>query len=103
MASDLLFMCVVVGWLLLTLSIFLTLFSRFKHTKFKQHLFRFLNVVLLLQTAVGVIYLMNTSDNSVIGYWSILASQVICNLLCYMSVKRRIAKIKPSLDYFSMD
>ncbi|GAA60620.1 hypothetical protein P20652_2486 [Pseudoalteromonas sp. BSi20652] len=104
MQSNILYIGLGLSWLLLISSLFLTIFSRFKHTKFKQHLFRFLNLALLIQVLVGALYATSTSNgNTSSSYWALLTIQIACNLLCYISVKRRIARVKSSLDSFSMD
>jgi len=35
--------------------------------------------------------------------WLVIGLQLVCNVICYKSVKRRQARVKPSLDHFSMD
>lgn len=104
MQNNLLYMCVGLSWFLLVPSITLTIFSRFKHTKFKQRLLHFLNLALVMQLGIGALYIMSASEQStVVSYWVLLLAQIICNLFCYTSVKRRVANIRSSLDYFSMD
>ncbi|WP_166377672.1 hypothetical protein [Pseudoalteromonas sp. Z9A4] len=106
MQDNILFICLGVSWLLLVISIVFTLFSRFKHTKFKQHLFRFLNLVFIVQVLVGTLFAVSVPDNTgniSRSYWILLAIQVLCILFCYISVKRRTARIRPSLEFFSMD
>jgi len=39
----------------------------------------------------------------VFGGWVLITMQIACIVICYMSLKRRKAKIRPSLDSFSMD
>ncbi|MBH0026804.1 hypothetical protein I6F53_07385 [Pseudoalteromonas sp. SWN29] len=99
--------CIILSWLLLVLSTCLIIFSKYKHTCFKQRLFRFLNSFLVFQLAVVAYHFSNEKVNGLsdlsISYWVLITMQVTCNVVCYMSVKRRKAKIKPSLDSFSMD
>ena len=75
---------IIVSWLLVLISILLTLFSRYKHTQFKKHLMSFLN-------------------DLIFSYTCVLLTQILCNVFCYMSLKRRIAKVKSTLDSFSME
>ncbi|WP_024598348.1 hypothetical protein [Pseudoalteromonas sp. TAE56] len=107
MHSTLVDFCIILSWLLLVLSTCLIIFSKYKHTYFKQRLFRFLNSFLVFHLAVVAYYLASEKGNELSGlgisYWALITVQVACNIFCYMSVRRRKAKIRPSLDSFSMD
>ena len=107
MHSTLVNFCIILSWFLLVLSACLIVFSKYKHTHFKQRLLKCLNSFLVFQLAVVFTHFIseNTSGLTDLGisYWALIVMQVACNIICYMGVKRRIAKIKPSLDSFSMD
>ena len=98
---------IIVSCLLVLISILLTLFSRYKHTQFKKHLMSFLNVTLFVQLIFSVYNLMSyqggNSNNLIFSYTCVLLTQILCNVFCYMSLKRRIAKVKSTLDSFSME
>ncbi|MBB1443599.1 hypothetical protein [Pseudoalteromonas sp. SG43-3] len=107
MHSTLVNFCIILSWFLLALSSCLIIFSKYKHTYFKQRLLRFLNSFLVLQIIAVAYYFTSEKVNNLsdlgISYWLLITMQIVCNAMCYMSVKRRKARIKPSLDSFSMD
>lgn len=105
MQNNILYFGLAFACLLLLISILLAIFSKFKHTQFKQSLLRFLNITLMIQLLViAVLTVNNTTFNSLILLgWLVISFQVVCNLISYKSVKRRQNKIKPTLDSFSMD
>lgn len=107
MQNTVIYMCIGFSWLLIIVCVLLMLLSRFKHTQFKQRLLRFVNIVLVFQLLFAGLYLAVEFDRDsqyLKGSYTILiALQITCNFFCYMSVKRRKAKTKPSLDSFSMD
>ena len=107
MLSDSALTFMIISWLLVLISIVLTLFSRYKHTQFKKHLMSFLNVTLFVQLIFSVYNLMSyqggNSNNLIFSYTCVLLTQILCNVFCYMSLKRRIAKVKSTLDSFSME
>ena len=94
-----------INWLLLIVSILLAVFSKFKHTQFKQSLYRFLNVALIVHFVIAVMLVFSrTAISGLITLsWLVIGLQLVCNVICYKSVKRRQARVKPSLDHFSMD
>ncbi|KAF7780198.1 hypothetical protein PMAN_a1193 [Pseudoalteromonas marina] len=67
----------------------------------------FLNVTLFVQLILSVYNLMSyqdgNSNNLIFSYTCVLLTQILCNVFCYMSLKRRIAKVKSTLDSFSME
>ncbi|PKG66606.1 hypothetical protein CXF64_04775 [Pseudoalteromonas sp. GutCa3] len=107
MHSTLVDFCIILSWLLLVLSTCLIIFSKYKHTCFKQRLFKFLNSFLVFQLIVVVYYFTSEKINGLsdlgVSYWVLITMQIACIVICYMSLKRRKAKIRPSLDSFSMD
>jgi hypothetical protein len=108
MQNTLVFTVLGVSYLLLITSVTLIIFSKFKHTQFKQQLLHFLSVVLVIQLTLTTLNILGSIDGNLSSfvsnsYWVVLTLQVLCSLTCYMSVKRRKAKIRPSLDSFSMD
>jgi Na+/melibiose symporter-like transporter len=107
MQNNLAYTGLAVSWGLLIVSITLAVFSKYKHTQFKQILLRFLNLAFLFQLVVAIIFTFNnaTADltSLIASCWILITIQLSCNLMCFMSVKRRKAKIKPTLDHFSMD
>ena len=94
-----------INWLLLIVSILLAVFSKFKHTQFKQGLYRFLNIALIVQVAITFTLIFSSTSISILITlsWLVIALQLVCNFICYKSVKRRQARVKPNLDHFSMD
>ncbi|GEB71543.1 hypothetical protein PC2016_1236 [Pseudoalteromonas carrageenovora] len=104
MQNTLVDFCVAISWALLVLSACLVLFSKYKHTDFKQRLFKFLNSVLVIHIATITFYLTHfKADSLKTNLWLLIALQIALNITCFMSVKRRKAKTRPSLDSFSMD
>lgn len=105
MQNNILYFGLFFAWLLLLISILLAIFSKFKHTQFKQSLLRFLNITLMIQLlVVAVLTVNNTTLNSLIPWgWLVVGFQMVCNLISYKSVKRRQNKVKSTLDSFSMD
>ena len=107
MLSDTALTFMIISWLLVLMSIVLTLFSRYKHTQFKQHLMVFLNITLLTQITLSIYNLTSNQNdnlnNFIVSCTCVLLAQILCNVFCYMSLKRRIAKVKPTLDSFSME
>lgn len=107
MQNTLIDFCIIISWLLFVFSTGLVLFSKYKHTHFKQRLLKFLNAVLLFQTVTTTFYFTNSKADTLTTFvsslWVLIGLQVILNVICFMSVKRRKAKTRPSLDSFSMD
>jgi len=99
--------CIILGWILLALSTCLIVFSKYKHIYFKVRLLKFLNSFLIFQLIFITYYFTNEKVNGLsdlgISNWILLTIQFICNIICYVSIKRRKLRIQPSLDSFSMD
>ncbi|WP_076918542.1 hypothetical protein [Pseudoalteromonas sp. SK18] len=105
MQTTVIYFGLAINWLLLIVSILLAVFSKFKHTQFKQSLYRFLNVALIVHIVIAVMLVFNNTAISglITLSWLVIGLQLVCNVICYKSVKRRQARVKPSLDHFSMD
>ena len=105
MQTTVIYFGLAINWLLLIVSILLAVFSKFKHTQFKQGLYRFLNMALIIQVVIAIALVFSSTAISGLITLSLLviALQLVCNVICYKSVKRRQARVKPSLDHFSMD
>lgn len=105
MQTTVIYFGLAINWLLLIVSVLLAMFSKFKHTQFKQGLYRFLNVALIVHIVIAVMLVFSSTVISGLITLSLLVIglQLVCNVICYKSVKRRQARVKPSLDHFSMD
>lgn len=105
MQSSLFYIFLVISSLLLILSILSVVFSYFKNAQFKYALFRILNIVLLSQLLISG-FLMANIPPLLVKYensWVLVTMQILCNLSCYISVKRRKTPIRSSFDYIPMD
>ncbi|QBJ63112.1 hypothetical protein [Pseudoalteromonas sp. DL-6] len=105
MQTTVIYFGLAINWLLLIVSILLAVFSKFKHTQFKQGLYRFLNMALIIQVVIAIALVFSSTAISglITLSWLVIGLQLVCNVICYKSVKRRQARVKPSLDHFSMD
>ncbi|ASM53721.1 hypothetical protein PNIG_a1575 [Pseudoalteromonas nigrifaciens] len=107
MQNTVAYFCLTSGWLVLIVSLVFLILSTFKHTHFKQILLRYLNTALVWQLLVTLVFIMNnttaTLNNFIISCGVIITLQLLCNLACYLGLKRAKAKGRPSLDHFSMD
>lgn len=105
MQTTVIYFGLAINWLLLIVSILLAVFSKFKHTQFKQGLYRFLNMALIIQVVIAIALVFSSTAISglITLSWLVIGLQLVCNVICYKSVKRRQARVKPNLDHFSMD
>lgn len=105
MQTTIIYFGLAINWLLLIVSVLLAVFSKFKHTRFKQSLYRFLNIALIVQVVITIALAFGgiLINGFITLGWLAIGLQLVCNFTFYKSMKRRQERVKPNLDHFSMD